>query len=134
MSASLVCGVACVTSPPSREPDPPAPTTAPAVIVEPSPSASAAPQAAAVAVSSDEPPATELTGIPECDVYLALYQRCEEYLQPQIMAGVRRSHRAEQGSLVYYASTPEAATMASSCKSMLDQLQVDCPEQHRSPP
>lgn len=79
------------------------------------------------------PPAGSLTGIPVCDEYLSLYQRCETHLKPQIMAGDRRSHDAEAARLQHFLGTPEAAALPQSCRSMLDALQVDCPERHRAP-
>jgi hypothetical protein len=78
--------------------------------------------------------AAAVTGIPECDEYLALYSSCESYLEPEIMAGDRRFHRAEQASLVYLAGTPEVAGLPEACRGMLDALRVDCPEQHRTTP
>jgi hypothetical protein len=66
-----------------------------------------------------------------CDEYLALYERCEEYLRPEIMAGDRRFYRAERASLEYLAGTPEAASLPDACHGMLAALRVDCPEQHR---
>jgi hypothetical protein len=74
------------------------------------------------------------TGIPICDEYLDLYARCEQHLMPEIMAGNRRFHHAEAGSLRYQASTPEAAGLPSACETMLEALKLDCPEQHRQPP
>jgi hypothetical protein len=85
-------------------------------------------------VATSEPAAAVTTGIAACDEYLALHRRCEEHLRPQIMAGERRSHRAEAASLQHLASTPEAASMPAACRSMLDQLRVDCPVEHRRPP
>jgi hypothetical protein len=87
--------------------------------------------------AAESPPAAKSagpTGILECDEYLALYASCEAYLEPEIMAGNRRFHRAEEASLVYYAGTPEAATLPASCRSMREALELDCPEQHRQPP
>lgn len=121
----------------------PSPTQAPAnddaaepvLIAEPSPSERVAedPEPSAAAPASTDATAPASTGIPECDAYLALYKRCEKYLEPEIMAGNRRFHHAEAASLEYIAGTPEAAGLPSSCKSKLDQLRVDCPEQHRTP-
>ena len=120
--AVFVCGIAwvsaCVSSTPAREPESSSPTPAPppVVIVEPSPSGRVAPTAESEGASSE--PAVVSTGIPECDEYLALYQRCEEHLQPQIMAGERRFYKAEQASLVHYAGQPGAETMSGSCRTL----------------
>lgn len=94
----------------------------------------------AEAPNSPEPPAASspapaaITKIPVCDEYLSLYQRCEAYLKPQIMAGDRRFYDAEAARLQYFLGTPEAAALPESCRSMLDALRVDCPPQHRQPP
>jgi hypothetical protein len=104
----------------------------PVLIAEPSPSLPSEAEVTPPGPSTDEP-APAVTGIPECDSYLALYKRCEEHLKPEIMAGNRRFHHSEEASLVHYAGTPEAASMPATCKGMLDQLQQDCPEQHRTP-
>lgn len=95
---------------------------------EPSPSPQGAPTA------HSEPAPASITNIPICDEYLALYQRCEEHLRPEIMAGDRRFYRAEAASLQQLASTPEAAGLPDACRNMLDELRVDCPAQHRRPP
>jgi hypothetical protein len=68
-----------------------------------------------------------LTGIPECDDYLALYRRCEGHLRPQITAGERRFYAAEEASLVHQAGGPETAALPDACQGMLDQLRKDCP-------
>jgi hypothetical protein len=81
-----------------------------------------------------EPTPAAITKIPVCDEYLSLYQRCETYLKPQIMAGDRRFYAAEVASLQYFLGTPEAAALPESCRAMLDALRVDCPPQHRQPP
>jgi hypothetical protein len=110
------------SEPSTRQPDPPRESSVdePAqtgVVLEP--------------VASGQP--TVGTGIPICDEYLELYARCEQHLMPAIMAGDRRFHHAEVASLQYFAGTPEAAGLPSACQSMLDQLKIDCPEQHRQP-
>lgn len=135
LSASLL---ACVSSS-TRQPSgasaaavEPAPSQQPVVIVEAPPIDTPASADSTPLAAPDQPPATS-TGIPECDSYLALYRRCEEYLMPAIAAGNRRFYHAEEASLVHYAGTPEAASMAGSCVSMHEQLQKDCPEQHRAP-
>jgi hypothetical protein len=73
------------------------------------------------------------TGIPICDEYLALYARCEQFLMPEIMAGNRRFHHAEEAALQFQAGTSAAASLPSACQNMIDALRVDCPEQHRQP-
>lgn len=107
----------------------------PVVIAEPSPSERVIEEAEPIVAAPASTDATALahTGIPECDAYLGLYKRCEKYLEPEIMTGSRRFHHAEAASLVYHAGTSAAASLPSSCKLMLDELQVDCPEQHRTP-
>jgi hypothetical protein len=131
-----VCSIACVTSSPTREPEPTRdvePQSTEVVVAEPvvfSPTAPT-PAPAAIPNATAEP---TVTGIAVCDEYLALYQSCEEYLKPEIMAGNRRFHHAEQASLQYYAGTPEAAQLPASCRNMLDALRADCPPEHRQPP
>jgi len=143
MSASLLGGFACASSPQEEstalaEPDP-LPVEASEEPTERSEAAAepAWPTRAATtseAPTSSEPAAAAITGIPICDEYLALYERCEEHLRPEIMAGDRRFYRNEEASLKHLAGTPEAASLPDSCRSMLDALRVDCPEQHRRPP
>jgi hypothetical protein len=112
----VLVGSACVNSPP--------PPRQPTQAAEPEPNV----------VVEAEPPSSEAEpepGIPTCDAYLALYESCEEYLKPEIMAGNRRSAHAERAWIEYIAGTPEVAALPSSCSSMLDALRTDCPEQHR---
>lgn len=115
-----------VEPPVAAEPVAAKPSTAdspePVMIEAPPPQSSAAVEGATV------------TGIPVCDEYLDLYARCEQYLEPQIMAGNRRPYHAEEASLRFHATQPEAATLPDSCRDMLDALRIDCPEQHRQPP
>lgn len=123
---------------PTEDPASETPAAAEVVPVDEAPT-SAEPQPARTATTpeppaSPEPAAASITGIAICDEYLSLYQRCEEHLKPQIMAGDRRFHRSEAASLQHLASTPEAAGLPDACRSMLDQLRVDCPAQHRRPP
>jgi hypothetical protein len=154
VSASLLGGSACASSPQAErtalaEPDPPPPVeSVEEVSPEPMPvdEAEPEPRDSSMPTASDEPaspepaaigpiaPITSITGIPICDEYLALYERCEEHLRPQIMAGDRRFYRSEAASLQHLASTPEAANLPASCRSMLDQLRVDCPEPQRRAP
>ena len=140
MSASLLGGFACASSPQEEstalaEPDPPPPVEAPAAAEGSEATAEPAwPAGAASPEPSPEPAAAAITGIPICDEYLALYERCEEHLKPEIMAGNRRFYRAEAAALQYHAGNAEAASLPDSCRSMLDALRVDCPEQHRRSP
>jgi hypothetical protein len=147
VSAGLLGAAACASSPQEEstaiaEPDP-RPLVEPVEETPPSPvpvdEAEREPRDARAATASEpsanpEPVAAVITGIPECDQYLALYERCEDYLRPEIMAGDRRFYRVEKASLEHFAGTPEAANLPVSCGSMLDALRVDCPEQHRRPP
>jgi hypothetical protein len=130
MGATLLVG-ACARSSSPRDPEPTQDVEpdghGPVVVVEPPPTPEAG--RAEIPAKSAGP-----TGIPQCDEYLALYASCEAYLEPEIMAGNRRFHRVEEASLVYYAGTPEAATLPASCRTMREALEVDCPEQHRKPP
>lgn len=140
--AGLSSALACA-SPPQEdstalvEPEP-RPTEEPAADVSPTPvtvdEAEPSPEPQDTRADETPEPATTITGIAICDEYLSLYQRCEEHLRPQIMAGDRRFHRAEAASLQHTASTPEAAGLPDACRSMLDRLRIDCPAQHRRPP
>jgi hypothetical protein len=135
--------LACASSPQEEstalaEPEP-RPLEEP--VEAPMPASEAAPEAGEAAAPTASPAPTSpasvhasLTGIPVCDEYLSLYQRCEAYLEPQIMAGDRRSYAAEAASLRYFLGTPEAAALPESCRAMHDALRVDCPEPHRRPP
>src|SRR5262245_4770714 len=103
-SVIVAWSLACAASAPAKQPEPlpeaePVRTSdsSPPVVVEP-----ATPEATASATAS-------ITGIPVCDEYLALYASCEAFLEPEIMAGNRRFHHAEQASLVHLAGTPEGA-------------------------
>jgi hypothetical protein len=140
--AGALGAVACAPPPQEDstalvEPEP-RPSDEPAIPVpvdEASPSPEDAPAAKTPEPStSPEPTAAALTGIAICDEYLSLYQRCEEHLRPEIMAGDRRFYRSEAASLQHLASTPEAAGLPAACRSMLDQLRIDCPAQHRRSP
>jgi hypothetical protein len=117
LSATLV--FACAKSVAPAE----APSAEPVAYVESVPNEPAA----------NEQPAVETDFPPICDEYLDLYARCEQHLMPEIMAGNRRFHHAEEASLRYFATTPEAGGLPSACQSMLDALRADCPEQHRQP-
>ena len=107
MSASLLGGFACASSPQEEstalaEPDPPLPVeVSEEGSPEPVEGSEATPEPAwpAGAATASEPPAAVITGIPVCDEYLALYERCEEHLEPEIMAGDRRFYRSESASL-----------------------------------
>jgi hypothetical protein len=125
---------ACVSSPPLQEPEPRT------MIVEAEDARSVNPAAPArreVPYVETSTPTTSTTGtgtgIPECEEYLALYERCEHHLEPQIMAGDRRFAHAERAWYEHLAGSPEAASLPSACQDLLDALQVDCPEQHRAP-
>jgi hypothetical protein len=86
----LVCACASST-PPEPEPAPvqAEPQPNPVVVeVEPAPSEPAPERTDAAAASP--------LGIPVCEAYLALYESCEEYLKPEIMAGNRRFAHAER--------------------------------------
>ena len=109
----MACLLACAKPSPPLPEEPSLPRPAP-VEIEP------------VASSPEIRP--EGTGIPICDEYLDLYARCEEQLMPEIMAGNRRFHHAEEASIRYHAGTPEAASLPGACQRMLDALKVDCPE------
>jgi hypothetical protein len=106
---------------------------------EPAPADSASPPAASQAAPQPEaPPPTadengqpdyeveEITKIRECDEYLALYRFCEPRLKDEIMAGDRRTYKAERASLEYFLSTPERASMPDACADMLHALEKDC--------
>jgi hypothetical protein len=138
VSVGLV-GLACATPPQEEstalaDPEPP---PQPEIIEtpwpEPVPVIADAPNAREPSAPAEPPPAA-ITKIPVCDEYLSLYQRCETYLKPQIMAGDRRFYAAEVASLQYSLGTPEAAALPESCRAMLDALRIDCPPQHRQPP
>lgn len=149
--AGLLVAVACAAPPqedstalvepeprPTEEPAADSPAAAEVVPIGEAPT-SPEPQPARTATTTEpparpEPVAASITGIAICDEYLALYQRCEEHLKPQIMAGDRRFYRSEAAALQHLASTPEAAGLPDACRSMLDQLRVDCPAQHRATP
>ena len=68
-----------------------------------------------------------LSSVPECDVYLHLYQRCEPTLAPSIAAGDRRDFEHERGWLEYMSTTPEVAAMPDACRDMTRELQAVCP-------
>lgn len=77
----------------------------------------------------DRPVPTPAAG-PEkgpCEIYLALYERCEPLLQVEIQNGNRRSFRAEKGWLEYMGTTPEAPGLPAACSSMLAELEKACP-------
>ena len=109
----------------SSAPQPEAPAPA-----DPAPSDAAPPaDAPAAAESGDEQPdyvVEEITKIPTCDEYLALYRFCEPRLKEEIMAGDRRTYAAERGSLEYFLTTPEREGMAEACADMLHALEQDC--------
>jgi hypothetical protein len=79
------------------------------------------------AVGEDEREASPaVTGIAECDAYLALYRRCESRLAPAIAAGDLRSYEAEAASLRYFATTAERAGMPAACRAMQRDLRERC--------
>ena len=80
--------------------------------------------------SVDEPGAPleieAVTQIPACDEYLSLYRACEPKLESAIMAGDRRTYRAERGGLEYLLTTEERNGLPDACAEMLDALRADC--------
>ncbi len=106
------CGAPSSTAPPPT--DGAATTTAPATS-----------EPASVASSSPQPSEPEPKGA--CQRYLELYESCEPRLLPEIQAGNRRSFRAEKAWLDHIAKTPEVATLADACASMLQDLEKACP-------
>lgn len=110
---SLSCGG-------SQEPAPASPT-----VVTPPPPIGAA-EAAKAPVEGAPPPLAPPEDASGCEAYLALYQRCEPVLEPEIMAGNRRSYRAERAFVEYLRTTPEGADLERSCAELLRALRPVC--------
>ena len=125
----VACGSAA-SSPPVEEPTPPAPDEAATPAPAPADEAEPAPAPAAPEAPADDPFADleieEVTGIPACDEYLALYRACEPKLESKIMAGEKRTYRAERGSLEYFMTTEERKAMPEACADMLAALRTEC--------
>jgi hypothetical protein len=68
-----------------------------------------------------------LSAIPNCDMYLRLYERCEPALTQSIASGDRRAFVAERAWIEYIASTPEVAGLPDACAEMTRELQAVCP-------
>ena len=79
-------------------------------------------------VARPEPSASDQPslGIPACDEYLELYERCESRLQAEIMAGDRRTARVERGWLAFEAKSLPAAVLASACEQLLASIRDQC--------
>jgi hypothetical protein len=75
----------------------------------------------------ETPGSPPLSSVPECDVYLRLYERCEPTLAPSITHGDRRDFAHERAWLEYLAGTPEVAGLPMSCRNLLRELQDVCP-------
>jgi hypothetical protein len=105
----------------SQEPAP----AAPAVVTTPSPGERE--EAADVPSAEAEPrPHEAPESASDCEAYLALYQRCEPVLEPEIMAGNRRSYRAERAFIDYLKTTPEGAGVEQNCAELLRALRPIC--------
>ena len=74
--------------------------------------------------SRDEP--QSIIGVASCDEYLALYEKCEARLQPEIAAGDRRTYQAERVGLELMKAQPTGAELEAACDSLLTQLEKDC--------
>lgn len=97
------------------------PQATPAVVAEPDAGASPEGEPAGSSGALEA-----VTGIPECDAYLDLYQRCETRLEPEIMAGDRRFYKAERAQLEVLAQSPEAPSLPAACTQMLAELTPIC--------
>ncbi|MFO7561399.1 MAG: hypothetical protein R6X02_02045 [Enhygromyxa sp.] len=132
MTASAVWG-GCVSSSVAIEPAQEPEADTPTVVTEAEPARTPRSNPTSDGPTTDEgpsafQPAPGSAGLPEeCDEYLTLYERCEEQLEPQIMAGERRFAHAERAWLEQLADTPEAASLPGACSNMLDALRSDCP-------
>ncbi len=74
--------------------------------------------------SRDEP--QSIIGVASCDEYLALYEKCEARLQPEIAAGARRTYQAERVGLEFMKAQSAGAELEAGCESLLSQLEKDC--------
>ena len=112
LATVAACGAPSSTAPTAAEGTA---TTAPVATSDPAP------------VASSSPPPSEPEPKGACQRYLELYESCEPRLLPEIQAGNRRSFRAEKAWLDHIAKTPEVATLADACASMLQDFEKACP-------
>jgi hypothetical protein len=113
---ALGCGAPPPALPPKNDTPPPAPR----VVDEP------APEPTEAEPKLSDAGATESTGIVECDEYLALYQKCEPKLMPEIQAGNRRRYDAERAHAVFLIKQ-DPRQMEEACRSFKSELEKSCP-------
>ena len=98
------------------------------------PNAVALPPTTASALGSTRPippPASSVdrvTGIAECDVYIATYTACREKLRPIEMAGDLPVFESSRVRLIMLAKQPEEerGDLAAQCNAMLDSIKPHC--------
>lgn len=98
------------------------------------PNAVALPPTTASALGSARPippPASSVdrvTGITECDVYIATYTACRDKLRPIEMAGDLPVFESSRARLIMLAKQPEEERpdLATECTAMLDSIKPHC--------
>jgi len=98
------------------------------------PNAVALPSTTASALGSarpSPPPASSVdrvTGIAECDVYIATYTACRDKLRPIEMAGDLPVFESSRARLIMLAKQPEEerGDLAAQCTAMLDSIKPRC--------
>lgn len=96
------------------------------------PKSVALPESSASALGSTRPvaqpaPPEGITGVVECDHYIAAYTACRERLRPIEMAGDLPVFESARARLIMFAHDPEQRpSLPSACSAMLASIEPKC--------